>query len=469
MKQQLKAWAPRTFMLVLVILAVQKWGMPLYKQYFTPKKTEVYIPTTRVKEGKFVVSFHEIGTLDAERSVAVNSDINGKIITLVKEGTVVGEGDEIAVLDTTELEREVNNETLEYENRLADVGRVEAEFELLKESNRTDFEQAQAQLDFDKNELAVAEAELAKRTELAALELIPGTQVDQAEGTRRSKVLAVRKGEAQLELKRKEIQSKENQKQSELRNVKFRADMAKRSLDRVSARISGAVIKAPSTGLVVLSKTYDSGSRRPLKEGDSVSPRQTLCQLPDLSSMLVKVQVGEADAPKVAIGMPVLIRLEAVPKKIYHGIVKGMSALATESNPWEGGTPGKRNFEVQIAVKENDPSTIKPGMTADVEFIVDELESAIYVPIESVVEQSGKTYVYVKKGSRYEKVEVKTGKSNDNAICITKGLKAGQVVTLRDPTRDLEHQEAGSKAPGAGKNKNDAAKKQAAPIPGASE
>ena len=54
---------------------------------------------------------------------------------------------------------------------------------------------------------------------------------------------------------------------------------------------------------------------------------------------------------------------------------------------------------------------------------------------------------------------------NDNHICITQGLKAGQVIALRDPTRDLEHQEAGSKAPGADKN----TKKSAPPIPGASE
>mgnify|MGYP003766399315 CR=1 FL=1 len=453
-------------MLVLLIIAVQKWGAPLYKQYFTPKKTEVYIPTTKVKEGKFVVSFHEIGTLDAERSVTVTSEINGRIISLVDEGQIVKKGDEIAVLDTTDLEREVNTETLEYENRLADVKRAQEEFALLQESNRIDREQAEAQLDFDKNELALAQQDLEKKKRLAANKLIPGTQVEQAEGTVRSKDLAVKKGEAQLQLKLKEIASKEAQKQAEIDNLEFRAQMAKRRLDRVSERMSGALITAPAPGLVVLSKVYDSGSRRPMREGDDVDPRETICQLPDLSSMLVKVQVGEADAPKVIIGMPVLIRLEAVPKKTFHGTVKGISALATESNPWEGGTPGKKNFEVRIAVKENDPSTIKPGMTADVEFIVDEIESAIFVPLESVIEQGGKTFVFVKEGGKFKKVAVKTGKSNDNFICITKGLKAGQVVALRDPTRDLEHQEAGSKAPGADKDKE---KKQAAPIPGAGE
>jgi len=467
MKQYIKAWAPRALMLVFVVLAVQKWGGLLYEQYFTPKKTEVYMPEAKVKEGKFMVSFHEIGTLDAERSVAVDSGINGKIITLVDEGTVVREGDVIAVLDTSELEREVDTQTLEHKNREADVLRADEEFKLLQESNRIDREQTQKQLDFDLNEFDLSKAEVEKRKKLAAENLIPGTQVDQAEAQRRSKELAWEKGVKQLELKLKEIDSKEAQKQAEIDNLKFRAQMAKRSLDRVSERMGDATILAPAPGLVVLSKTYDSGSRRSIREGDDVDPREALCQLPDLSSMLVKVQVGEADAPKVTIGMPVLIRLEAVPKKVYHGSVKGISALATESNPWEGGTPGKRNFEVQVAVKERDPSIIKPGMTADVEFVVDELKSATFVPIESVIEQNGKTFAYVKEGSHYKKTPVTTGKSNDNFICVTKGLKAGEVVALRDPTRDLEHQEAGSKAPGADKEKDK--NKQAAPIPGASE
>lgn len=455
-------------MVVLLVLAVQNWGVPLYGKYFVPKNVEVYIPTTKVKEGKFVVSFHEIGTLDAERSVTVTSGINGRVISLVDEGQMVREGDEIAILDTTDLEREVNTETLEYENRVADVKTAEEELGLLKESNRIDREQAEAQLKFDQNELSIARKELDKKKKLADENLIPGTQVDQAEAVVRSKELAVEKGEKQLQLKLKEIASKEATKQAAIDNLNFRVKMAKRSLDRVSERMGGSVIKAPAPGLVVLTKVWDGGNgRRALKEGDDVDPRQALCQLPDLSSMLVKVNVGEADAPKVTIDMPVLIRLEAAPKKVYHGTVAGISALAVEGNPWEGGTPGKKNFEVRVAVKESDPSVIKPGMTADVEFIENELKSAVFAPIESVIEQNGKTYVYVKEAGKYKKLEVTTGKRNDNFICVTKGVKAGQVVALRDPTRDLEHQEAGSNAPGANKDKEK--KKQAAPIPGATE
>ncbi len=179
--------------------------------------------------------------------------------------------------------------------------------------------------------------------------------------------------------------------------------------------------------------------------------------------MLVKVNVGEADAPRVRVGMAVLARLEAVPNRVFHGAVKDIASLATEASPWESGsTPGRKNFEVTIALKEADPKVLKPGMTADAEFICDSVPKAIYVPIESVIERDGKTYVYVQNGKRYERTPVVTGKSNDNFVIITKGLKAGQKIALRDPTKPMDQQEAGASFAG---NEKKTPEKQAAPIP----
>ena len=169
--------------------------------------------------------------------------------------------------------------------------------------------------------------------------------------------------------------------------------------------------------------------------GDQLWPNQQLCEIPDLSSMQVKVPVGETDAPKVSKGLPVLIKLEAAPGKLFHGTVVNISKLAAESDPWSGGTPGKRTFEVTIAVKETDPANLKPGMTADAEFIQQRLDTAVYVPIEAVTERDGKTWAFVKMGDKYKQVPVTTGIQNDSYVRITKGLTAGQTVALTDPEK----------------------------------
>jgi HlyD family secretion protein len=141
--------------------------------------------------------------------------------------------------------------------------------------------------------------------------------------------------------------------------------------------------------------------------------------------------------------------------------VKEISSLAVESNPWQAGsTPGRKNFEVTIAVKETDPKTLKPGMTADVEFICDQLAKATYVPIESVIEQDGKTFVYVKEGKHYVRQRVSVGRQNDNFICVTKGLKTGQAITLRDPNLPTDEPDSATKT-----DSGDAKKDKTAPTP----
>lgn len=374
-------------------------------------------------------------------------------------------GQVLIVLDTTELEREMRSKQLAYDNALADVGREQTKLDILRKSNETQISQSQAELDYNRSELDRARTELEKQKRLADEKLVPRYNVDEAELKVASAELAVKKGTMALELKREEVASNEEQQKAEVRNKENAAAMAGIELEDVKSRIQQAVVTSPASGLVVLKKTWvGPGERRKFKEGDSPYRGQTICDIPDLASMQALVQVGESDAPRVRVGIPALIRLEAVPNKEYHGTVTDISSLATEASPWETSTtPGRKNFEVTVAIKEVDPTTLKPGMTADVEFIIATVDDALYIPIEAVQERAGKTYVYVKQGSRWVRIQVSTGRSNDNAICIIRGLRQGQVVALRDPTTPLEQQEAGATA----SDQTGGNGRRAAPIPGA--
>ena len=77
-------------MVALVVVVAAEMGLPdSTSSTSAPKKTVVFVPTGKVKFGDFRVSFHEVGTLAAEKSVPVYGDDDGKIISLVSEGTVV--------------------------------------------------------------------------------------------------------------------------------------------------------------------------------------------------------------------------------------------------------------------------------------------------------------------------------------------------------------------------------------------
>ncbi len=465
MKQQIKIWGSRVIILCLLVYGGWKWGAPLYKQYFSPKKVEVYVPTGKARIGTFLVSFHEVGTLQAAKSVPVNSEVYGKILTLLPEGVIVSPGDTIAVLDTTELKRQRDQQVLSHNNAQADVERVVAQAKLDEASYQTDLDQAKAEQEYNDSELLIAKQVLERRKALLAEKLIAGAEVDQAEGNVRSRQLTVDKGKLQYSLKLAEIESKRRQKQSEISNMQFRERMAKMQLDEFDKQLTSTTIIAPAPGMIVLAKTRDPNGWRPFAVGDNVDPRRTLCTLPDLTDMLVKVSVGETDIPKVILGLRCLVRLDAIPGKLFHGSVKEIASLATEQDLWQsGGTPGKKIFDVTIDLVEADPKTLKPGMSADVEFISDSIPNALYVPIEAVIEREGKTFVYVKKGKKFERRQVTAGKRNDNAVCITKGLSRTDVIALRDPTRTMDEQESG----GAGNPDKDREPKSktAVPIPG---
>ncbi|MGQ9455620.1 MAG: hypothetical protein ACUVRS_12665 [Armatimonadota bacterium] len=84
-----------------------------------------------------MISFHELGALKAERSVSVSSSIEAKIIYLAPEGSIVKPGDKLVEFDTTELQRRVRERELALSNTEAEVRRVTAELEILKEENKT--------------------------------------------------------------------------------------------------------------------------------------------------------------------------------------------------------------------------------------------------------------------------------------------------------------------------------------------
>lgn len=456
----LKTWLPRLLILAVLLYGGYRWGVPLYKQYMTPKKVSTFVPTATVKAGGFVDSFHEMGTVQAENSVFVTCPINGKIITLVDDGTVVNTNAVIATLDITELETQVRSQKLNYENSKADFDRAKSEMDMLKDANKTDMEQSQADLDFAKTEVDRAQKNLEKKQRLAEDKLIPKSEIEDAEFQLRSKQLDVRKREMSLELKKREIQSKEAQKDADIRNVGFRSDMAKMNYDEAVKKLSSSVLKAPAGGLIVLSTIWSSDGRRKLQPGDNLNPQQSVCEIPDLTSMQVKVAVGEGDAPKVIKGMRTRIKLEAVPNKEFTGSVKDISSLATEGRPWDtGSTPGKKTFEVIIQVDQVDPKILKPGMTADVEFISNQIGNAVFVPIESVFEREGKTWVFIKKDGKYVRTKVKTGIQNDSSVVITSGVSKGQTVSLVDPTKTIETRQ--SDKANAGKTEN----KKSVPIP----
>lgn len=101
----------------------------------------------------------------------------------------------------------------------------------------------------------------------------------------------------------------------------------------------------------------------------------------DLGGMEALVDVDENDIVSVALGDSASIEVDALPDKIFRGVVTEIASSAKVTG--SGTTDQKTDFEVEITIV--DPGELlRPGMTASSEIVAEIRENVVAVPIQSV-------------------------------------------------------------------------------------
>ena len=99
--------------------------------------------------------------------------------------------------------------------------------------------------------------------------------------------------------------------------------------------------------------------------------------------------------------------------------------------------------------------TLRPGMTADVEIVIKDLDNVLTVPVQAVLAYEEKYQVAVKKpDGRFEWRDVTLGPSSDTLVEVKKGIRSGEHVAL-DPLSlltDAERARLSPTTPGLQKN-----------------
>jgi len=163
-----------------------------------------------------------------------------------------------------------------------------------------------------------------------------------------------------------------------------------------------------------------------IKPGDQVNPGTLAFGLADLSRLLVDVEVSEVDVNRVQLGQPVTLNFDAVLDHTYQGEVVeiGLTGMIIQ---------GVVNFKVVVELHDLDEA-IKPGMTAAVNIVVDQIEDVLLVPNRAVRVQDGERVVYVLREGMLEPVKVRLGVSSEtHSEVIESGLREGDLIVLNPP------------------------------------
>jgi multidrug efflux pump subunit AcrA (membrane-fusion protein) len=201
---------------------------------------------------------------------------------------------------------------------------------------------------------------------------------------------------------------------------------------KLEEQLKNCTILAPADGLVVFYSSMDR-DRDPLKEGATVRNQQVLIRLPDTSTMKAVVRVPEGQVAKLRVddNNPMRATVDVVGFKLPFGAsVAKISVLADSGSRWMN--PDLKEYPVELLLDET-PANCKPGMSAQVEIMIDRRPKVVAIPLTALYSVGYQTFVFVRDGANPKPIEVKVGAVNDTMAEIREGLAAGQDVLLLQP------------------------------------
>lgn len=399
------------------------------------------------------------------RRVDILSEASGTIIEIpVAEGDMVEKGDLLILIDKIDEQRACNQAKLAVDSAEANLQRLKLRAEYLEKELPYKIERAQAALHSAKEKRGFAEfeferykqlrdqgAETAREFERAKTQWLDALA---AEATAEANLKSAELGEDEVKIAKAEVRVAETElatREEGLRDAEERLQETE-----IRSPIDGRVVRiTASVGLVVASTTR------------SFSVGNTLMQLVDTSEMVVEAQVDEADIDRVnelwtagrleAIGREpsdptttspeelapdeVLVKFDALRGKQFIGRIVDIAQEPKD-------IANIITYDVRVVLNTcEDLRRIRLGMQGTVEFRPNHAEG-LCIPY-SAVHRKGPdefiAFVPTDDALREEKeVPIEVGLSDGVNVIVKEGLKEGDSIYTKRPTRIKRGEESES-------------------------
>lgn len=331
---------------------------------------------------------------------------NGKKIEriLVQEGDIVNKGDLLAVLRDDELEmkkREAEIELVKNKAFLSEAGKGE---------NAPDVKEAGRQLELSLMELERGKKEYTVSEELYKSGAISMQQYEDSKA--RLKKAGLQYDQANDSLSR--ITEKQRH---EMEIARLNYEKAGKMVDKVTRELNELHIKAPIDGKIV-SVNNESGRYR---------ENEPLFVIADFNDLRVIAYISARDATRVVKGQKMQVMFDEY-GRMFKETVDFVDVKVMRE---QFGADRATKVEVRGNLTGPFPDSLKLGTEIEVEIITEEAKGIPVIPIEAVLEESGRRFVYADVNGRATKKEVETGKVGMDMIEIKKGLAVGATVVTR--------------------------------------
>ncbi|HXY41343.1 MAG TPA: HlyD family efflux transporter periplasmic adaptor subunit [Vicinamibacteria bacterium] len=372
---------------------------------------EERVATIEVRPGRFLREVEARGTLHAVRATPIvvppESGRSQRVAFLAEDGTLLRKGDVIVQFDPFDAQREAADgqadlaaATARIDKAAADGRKNSRSIAIDREVAREDLKRAESYKLTDETIYSrhqIIESRLSR--ELASTQLEVAGQRLEASGQLSATDTALGRIDAG--------------------KASFKVQMAEKSL-------SALHVTAPHDGLLVLERNWRGETTF---VGDTLWPGQKVAELPELSQLEAKVMVLEADGAGLKPGLSARLIIEGRTEE-HQATVARVEPLAKTA----GWSP-VRYFEATLSLARTDPSFMKPGQRVRATIRLEEADGVLAVPRGAVFDRDGRRIVYRRQSGGFVPAEVTIGRQSVSRLVIDSGLRAGDVVALRDPAR----------------------------------
>ncbi len=411
---------------------------------------------------EFRLEIVEPGEIESAHNVDVLCEVKSRnsagvnILEIVPEGSQVKEGDFLVRLDDSALQKDLLTQRIDVHQAKASLVQAEADYEAAKlamdeylsGSYRQDLEQLEGAVFVARENLRRSQEYHDYSKKLAVKGYISETQLE-------ADSFAVEKSQKDLDLSLTKLdvlkvhsrKAKVNDLNASIQTAEARLLSRRNSYElevaqeaEIVEQISKCLINAPASGEVTYANRNTSSSSSSdgilIEEGRPVRERQAIIRLPDPSNMRVIAKVNESRIEQVKPGMPVDISIFAARELVLRGHVEKVGEYPIPSASRY--TAHIKEYATEVLI-ENPPEGLRPGMTAKVRVLVEQIPSVLQVPLHAVLRVKGASYcIVVDESGNLQARVLRLGSANDASTVVESGLSEGeQVVVNASEFRDI--------------------------------
>jgi HlyD family secretion protein len=377
------------------------------------------IPVATVKQIDVQLEVNATGELRSTRTAtAIAPPVAGdtlQIIHLAKSGMTVKAGEVVVAFDPTEQEYKLAQNRSDFD---------QAEQEIVKANDNAAVQVAQDQTALLKAQFAVRQAEL----DVSKNEIL--STIDA-----KKNLLALEEAKRALAQLEQDIQSHTASNRASIVVAEEKRNKAQLAIMQARTNIENMKVHSSIDGLMIIRENRNASggiffsgmTLPPYQEGDQANAGSVVAEVIDIGQMEVDAKVKESDRPSVVAGQPVELHIDALPGETFRAKVKSVAGMV--ANMWFDDTG--HNFDVSAAIDHPD-SRLRPGLTAHVVILGDNLKHALSVPRQAIFDTDGKPKVYVKSSAGFESRDVKI-RYLAEGLAVIDGLPEGTQVALVNP------------------------------------